>query len=57
MDPTIRLAEDIAERLGEVPEVAAVALGGSPGLRRGPGLYYLPDVPPDVEGRTRPAKG
>ncbi len=25
MDPTIRLAEDIAERLGEVPGVAAVA--------------------------------
>jgi predicted nucleotidyltransferase len=29
LEPTIRLAEDIAERLGNVTGVVAVALGGS----------------------------
>ena len=52
MDATIRFAEDIAGRLGEVPGVAAVALGGSwargearPDSDVDLGLYYSPDVP------------
>ena len=59
----MRLAEDIAQRLGEVPGVAAVALGGS--WARGEarldsdvdlGLYYHPDCPPDVEDLRRLAR-
>ena len=34
MDPTIRLAEDIAERLGEVPGVAAATAASSGALAR-----------------------
>jgi predicted nucleotidyltransferase len=56
LDLTMRLAEDIAERLGEVPGVAAVVLGGSqargearPNSDVDLGLYYLPDIPPVVE--------
>ena len=51
----IRLAEDIAERLGEVRGVAAVALGGSwargeahPDSDVDLGLYYRPDDPPAI---------
>ena len=63
MDPTMRLVEDIASRLGEVPGVAAVALGGSwargearPDSDVDLGLYYLPDVPLDVEALRRLAR-
>lgn len=63
MDATIRFAEDIAGRLGEVPGVAAVALGGSwargeacPDSDVDLGLYYSPDVPPDVEDLRRLAR-
>ena len=60
---TIRFAEDIAGRLGEVPGVAAVALGGSwargearPDSDVDLGLYYSPGVPPNIEGLRRLAK-
>jgi predicted nucleotidyltransferase len=63
LDPTIRLAEDIAERLGEVPGVAAVALGGCwargearPDSDVDLGLYYRPDDPPAVEDLRRLAR-
>jgi predicted nucleotidyltransferase len=63
LDPTIRLAEDIAERLGEVPGVAAVVLGGSwargearPDSDVDLGLYYRPDDPPTVEDLRRLAR-
>lgn len=63
MDPTMRLAEDIAERLGEVPGVAAVALGGSwargearPDSDVDLGLYYRPGDRPDVEDLRRLAR-
>ena len=52
MEPTIRLAEDIAERLGNVTGVVAVALGGSwargeahPDSDVDLGVYYQPDRP------------
>jgi predicted nucleotidyltransferase len=63
LDLTMRLAEDIAERLGEVPGVAAVVLGGSqargearPNSDVDLGLYYLPDIPPVVEDLRRLAR-
>ncbi|MDP9479264.1 MAG: nucleotidyltransferase domain-containing protein [Actinomycetota bacterium] len=63
MDATIRFVEDIAGRLGEVPGVAAVSLGGSwargearPDSDVDLGLYYRPDDPPDVEGLRRIAR-
>jgi predicted nucleotidyltransferase len=63
LDLTMRLAEDIAERLGEVPGVAAVVLGGSqargearPNSDVDIGLYYLPDIPPVVEDLRRLAR-
>ncbi len=59
----MRLAEDIAQRLGEVPGVAAVALGGSwarsearPDSDVDLGLYYRPGGPPDVEDLRRLAR-
>jgi len=63
LDTTIRLAEDIARRLGEVPGVTAVALGGS--WARGEahldsdvdlGVYYRPDDPPAIEDLRRLAQ-
>ena len=63
MDPTVRLAQEIAGRLGEVPGVVAVALGGS--WARGEarptsdvdlGVYYRPDDPPTVESLRRLAQ-
>lgn len=63
MDATIRLAGDIAGRIGDVPGVAAVALGGSwargeahPDSDVDLGLYYLPDDPPAVEDLRRLAR-
>jgi predicted nucleotidyltransferase len=59
----MRPAEDIAQRLGEVPGVAAVALGGSwargeahPDSDVDLGLYYRPDSPPDVGDLRRLAR-
>jgi hypothetical protein len=59
----MRLAEDIAGRLGEVPGVAAVALGGSrargdarPDSDVDLGLYYHPEGPPDAEDLRRLAR-
>ncbi len=59
----MRLAGDIAGRLGEVPGVAAVALGGSwargdarPDSDVDLGLYYHPEDPPDVEDLRRLAR-
>lgn len=59
----IRLAEDIAGRLGEVPGVAAVALGGSwargeahPDSDVDLGLYYRPDDPPAIGDLRRLAQ-
>ncbi len=52
MDAPIRFAKDIARRLGEMPRMAAVALGGS--WARGQGdpdsevdlrVYYRPEDP------------
>ena len=63
MDPTVRLAEEIAGRLGEVPGVVAVALGGS--WSRGEahldsdvdlGVYYRPEHRPSVEDLRRLAQ-
>ncbi len=63
MDPTVRLAEEIAGRLGEVPGVVAVALGGS--WARGEahldsdldlGVYYRPEHRPSVEDLRRLAQ-
>jgi predicted nucleotidyltransferase len=52
LEPTIRLAKDIAERLGNVTGVVAVALGGSwargeahPDSDVDLGVYYRPDRP------------
>jgi predicted nucleotidyltransferase len=63
LDATIRFVEDIAERLGGVPGVVAVALGGSwargeahPDSDVDLGLYYRPDDPPDVEDLRRLAR-
>lgn len=63
MDPTIRFAEEIAGRLGEVPGVVAVALGGSwargeahPNSDVDLGVYYRPDDPPTVEDLRRLAQ-
>jgi predicted nucleotidyltransferase len=63
VDPTVRLAEEIAGRLGEVPGVVAVALGGS--WSRGEahldsdvdlGVYYRPEHRPSVEDLRRLAQ-
>jgi predicted nucleotidyltransferase len=63
VDPTVRLAEEIAGRLGEVPGVVAVALGGS--WARGEahldsdvdlGVYYRPEHRPSVEDLRRLAQ-
>ena len=63
MDTTIRLAEDIARRLGEVPGVAAVALGGSwargvahPDSDVDLGVYYRSDDPLAIEDLRRLAQ-
>ena len=45
MEPTIRLAKDIAERLGNLTGVVAVALGGSVG------------PPPQARARARGING
>jgi predicted nucleotidyltransferase len=60
VDPTVRLAQELAGRLGkEVPGVAAVALGGSwapgdahPDSDLELGIYYQPGRPPPVEDCT-----
>lgn len=63
MDPTVRLAEEIAGRLGEVPGVVAVALGGSwargearPDSDVDLGVYYRPEHRPSVEDLRRLAQ-
>jgi predicted nucleotidyltransferase len=63
LDANIRLAEDIARRLGGVPGVAAVALGGSrargeahPDSDIDLGVYYRTDDPPAIEDLRRLAQ-
>lgn len=60
MAPTLRQAEEIAGRLGEVPGVSAVALGGSwargeahPDSDVDLGIYYKSNDPPKVEDLRR----
>ncbi len=63
MDPTVRLVQEMAEKMGEVPGVVAVALGGSwargeahPDSDVDLGLYYRSDDPPLVEDLRRLAQ-
>lgn len=63
MDPTIRFAQGIARRLGEVPGVTVVVLGGSwargeahPDSDIDLGIYYRSDHPPPVEDLRRLAR-
>jgi predicted nucleotidyltransferase len=63
VDPTVRLAEEIAGRLGEVPGMVAVALGGSwargearPDSDVDLGVYYRPEHRPSVEDLCRLAQ-
>ncbi len=63
MDPTARLAEEIAGRLREVSGVVAVALGGSwargeahPNSDVDLGVYYRPERRPSVEDLRRLAQ-
>lgn len=63
MDPPVRLAQEIAGRLSEVPGVVAVALGGSwargeahPDSDVDLGVYYRSDDPPALKDLRRLAQ-
>lgn len=63
VDPTVRMAQEIAGRLGEVPGVVAVALGGSwargearPDSDMDLGVYYRSERRPPIEDLRRLAQ-